>query len=290
MTAARKPSRQTVDSPHLTIAGVPDPTVEYLDVTPELAEEWLGKNTKNRRTKQAKIGQFVRSMERGEWRMTGEAIKFDVFGNLLDGQNRLTALIESGKTIRFCVMRGLLPEAQDVMDTGAARTVGDQLTIHGHTNATTLGAAASILVLWSTGRINEATARNKSASHAEVIEFVRAHPLLADATAEANRYKNIIKCRPAAVAACYYLMVELDADDASEFLHRVADGANLPIGSPILALRNKLQALADENTRVPLPVYCSLILRAWNAWRAGTEMSKLPAFSRNGVIPVPVPK
>jgi hypothetical protein len=64
-------------------------------------------------------------MTAGEWPLTHQAIAFDEQGNILDGQHRLWAIVESGKTIEMVVGRGLAAEVRDFIDQGIPRTVVD---------------------------------------------------------------------------------------------------------------------------------------------------------------------
>jgi predicted nucleic acid-binding Zn ribbon protein len=76
------------------------PAASIVYVTPEMAERWLGHNKVNRNLRNRRVDQFARDMRSGRWQLTGEAIKFGKSGNLIDGQHRLWAVIESGCTSR----------------------------------------------------------------------------------------------------------------------------------------------------------------------------------------------
>lgn len=68
-------------------------------------------------------------MASGNWRYTGEGIKFGPDGTLLDGQTRLRAIVLSGVTITMPVWRGIDPDAQLVMDSGRPRSNSDALSM-----------------------------------------------------------------------------------------------------------------------------------------------------------------
>ena len=46
-------------------------------------------------------------MRNGLWELNGAAIVIDEFGNLIDGQHRLSAVVESGTTQQFVVVRNV---------------------------------------------------------------------------------------------------------------------------------------------------------------------------------------
>lgn len=141
MTATALPSE------HVT------PSAQVEAITPDMAEAWLKANTRNRRLRQEVVNAYAADMAAGRWQFTGETVKFDRGGNLSDGQHRLAAIAQSGATVPMLVIRGLDPDAQHVMDTGAKRTAGDALALDGVKNTTTVAAGARLALLWSSGRL-----------------------------------------------------------------------------------------------------------------------------------------
>ena len=65
--------------------------VQLVEITPELAHEWLGFNTHNRNIRQRIVTAYAADMTGGDWQWNGESIKFAEDGTLLDGQHRLAA-------------------------------------------------------------------------------------------------------------------------------------------------------------------------------------------------------
>ena len=119
---------------------------QLMRVTPKLAEQWLGRNDSNRNIRPTKLAQLVRDMQGGRFALTGDSIKFDLNGNLIDGQHRLTAVRDSGIPIEVLVVRGLAPTVRAVIDTGATRSASDALRIAGkHAGSRSMAAAIRIL-------------------------------------------------------------------------------------------------------------------------------------------------
>lgn len=95
------------------------------NITPEMAFELLTKNTKNyRRVDPRTVKYYAREMAEGRWQMNGEPIQFAEDGTLLNGQHRLTAIVESGITVPMLVVTGL---KKDVVtyDEGKLRSAVD---------------------------------------------------------------------------------------------------------------------------------------------------------------------
>jgi hypothetical protein len=82
------------------------------------------------------------AIERGDWQLTGEAIKLDDQGRVRDGQNRLRAIVQAGIPVRSVVAHGVSEDTVDVMNTGRSRNAADVLHIHGYPNQNALAAAA----------------------------------------------------------------------------------------------------------------------------------------------------
>ena len=91
-----------------------DLDLEIMTITPELAQEWLDRGGTNRKTTRRRIEAMTAAIQRGEWRLTGEAIKLDDEGRVRDGQNRLHAIVEAGIPVRSVVARGVGADAFDV--------------------------------------------------------------------------------------------------------------------------------------------------------------------------------
>lgn len=98
-------------------------------ITPDIAQQYLSKNTTNRQLRQKVVSQYARDMRLGSWQLTHQGIAFNCDGTLLDGQHRLAAIIESGASIPMLVARGIASQSQLVMDDHLKRTTGDSLSL-----------------------------------------------------------------------------------------------------------------------------------------------------------------
>lgn len=270
-------------------------TVDRFEVTPEQAEDWLGRNRGNRNAKSAKITTYARDMRAGRWNYTGESIKFDVTGRLLDGQNRLLACIAAGVPFVTAVTYDLDPAAQLQMDTGAARTAGDALKINGYPNANNLASAIAVLVAWESGKITHAMSisggSRTSLTHAEVIKYADDHQDLNDFIALGRSVGKELRLPASACIATVYRLHQIDADDAAEFFSRIVDHRSYGRGDPVVALGVRCRLLAEQGTTVPrgsTAIY--LIVKAWNAFRAHEKLHSI-ILQRSGhwlTIPHPI--
>lgn len=110
-------------------------------VTPTKAAEWLEKEIENNRnTNPHRVESYARQMLKGLWMSeTGETIKFNKAGMLIDGKHRLKAVIRSGVSIWFHVNYEIENDVINVIDSGFARNAGNVLAINKVPNFNNIG-------------------------------------------------------------------------------------------------------------------------------------------------------
>lgn len=94
---------------------------EIVNVTPQLAAEFLEKNANNRSLSNAVVEHYAMQMRSGKWIANGETIKFGSNGELVDGQHRLQAIIQSGVTVTMVVVTGVPEGSKETIDVGKVR-------------------------------------------------------------------------------------------------------------------------------------------------------------------------
>jgi hypothetical protein len=256
---------------------------EWTDITPALAIEYLSRAASNRHLRRSRTDAYARDMENGKWLVTGQPILFTAAGELVDGQHRLQAIIESGCTTTFLIIRGVSPAAMKVIDSGVARTFSDSLAIDGLSTgvAATLGSLTRRMALWDAGVHFQGTYGINFLTHAELRDYLDSHPELFDNA----KYCTGKDAKPPSMTASTFaflltLFTRCDADDALEFCTRWRDGAGLSASSPILVLRDRIASgvLTHDpsfNTSKGIEVKIALAIIAWNNFRAGAEVTKL---------------
>lgn len=265
-------------------------TVEIIEITPEMATEMLGHNTGNRNIKASGVRRYVDDIENDRWIFTGDSIRFDSTGRLLDGQHRLTAIVRTGRTMRAIVIRGLDPKAQEAMDLGIGRSTGDLAGTSGDPipNVATATAIAVIALAHESGSVD----RPQSSKPAQ-LEWLRAHREEVDAAVRAGRkVHRQIGIPPAVAGYAYLVMSQISVDDADAFWRDATDLVGLRKGDPVLALVQTVNRFERGRHRLRRSEYLSLIYRAWNARRGGKDMSLLRLNSGSGSgesIPAPTP-
>ncbi len=241
-------------------------------ITPKLAEELLAKNTSNRPLSQRHVDVLVGAMKRGEWLSSGDTIKISTQNVLLDGQHRLNAIVQSGVTIEMVIASGVQPEAFHVIDTGAkARGASDILAIQGEEKPHVLAAAVRIIKNWEVHQ--DMTTNTYSWTTTELEEVLSRHPQLRKFTDTSAAINKLIP--PSFSCAFSYLFCLVNAAHSEQFMERLATGAGLEQGHPILLLRDILMANKVARAKLPKKTIAALIIKAFNLYSSGKKVARL---------------
>lgn len=107
-------------------------TVDRELITPSKAKKWLeSHNVKNRKLNKRHVEMLASDMGSGRFKLTHEPIAFDETGRLIDGQHRLNAVYQSGRSHEFLVARNLPKGTQLFVDNGRRRSLADAATFEG---------------------------------------------------------------------------------------------------------------------------------------------------------------
>jgi hypothetical protein len=272
--------KTSVAAPLFTATGaaIPKPApkglqYEVVDVTPALAEKWLKQNTHNRTIRERVVLAYARDMEAGHWAENGEAIKFSEDGTLLDGQHRLNAITLAGVTVRMLVITGLANATQETMDAGAKRRTADAFGLRGETNASVLSSVTKRVWMWDQG---DYKFNGPVPTTAEAAALLDQRPDLRRSADIAARTHQTFKCLPQSVTGtAHHLFTRIDGNATVWFFQRLADGAELPSGHPILTLRTRAMTEAAERRGTRADRQMAYLIRTWNAVREGRSLSRI---------------
>lgn len=106
--------------------------VEFdLLIDPELAILMLRRNTRNRQISRSSVLAHTKEMLSDSFETLADGIAFDTHGILIDGQQRLLAIIEAKKSATLRVAFGLDPNARIAVDVRSRVSDGELLEIAG---------------------------------------------------------------------------------------------------------------------------------------------------------------
>lgn len=248
--------------------------IELVRVTPAKAKQWLTTlNTKNRKLRDHRVSLYANQMERDQWLPTGDTIKFDTTGSLVDGQHRLAAMVAANKTYTLPVVRNLPPEAFAVLDNGMGRTPGDAL---GREVKAASHKAASIrlLIVYEAGFDPRKAEPKQLVSKIDVANFYEANQTSIDEAypIASKLYESFAGGNRGAWLAFVYLAQTASPTHVVEFIEGVLTGENLSRGDVRLALRNWL---GNGNSKPTAGHHLGMIIKAWNAWMRGESRTSM---------------
>jgi hypothetical protein len=282
--AAKKTSRRRAKPTN----GTSTFTAKVETIGPAKAQKYLDLMGRNRKKRGRLKQRYIDAMKAGQWKLTGEAIQFNTKGELINGQHRLEAVIESGKSIEILVCRGVPDEAFMELDTGGTRTPGDLLTVAGYDY--TNGVASCIRHVTSLYEIEGEQLRPSSFARKRVdpstlLEYAEDHSVaLVDAVKKTmSKHARTVCGPPAMFAALYFVFAEHNKKAADEFFDALIDGIGFEHGKadPVYQLhRLLLQFKQEKHRRRPNFYKAAITIKAWNAFQNRDTIASL-RFSEN---------
>lgn len=266
----------------------PTISADVENITPKLAAKYLLRNRNNRHLSEKTIAPLVQDMVNGNWRLTGEAIKFDTDNNLIDGQHRLVAIERAGISLPVLVIRGVEPEAQLVIDTGRKRTGGNalQIALEG-TEMTLRSAIATIGLTDDAGKLQYSNSPLLPATHSEIIDWVRNHNL-DDAIHYGGKVHRMMRGSKSSICYAYFKIAQVDQGSAQRFFSDIADLSTSGPGDPKNALVNKINKSREHFRGTGYRAkYVYHFLRAWEAEFLGQELRLIRDSIGNRALEMP---
>ena len=246
--------------------------VGEVTITPEAAAKILQEHNRpegNRKISVTQLRLLSHSMEAGDYILTGETIIFDQHGNVINGQHRLTACVDSGNAIPALVVIGVSDQAFMVLDQHAKRTIGQVLGMLNSPTPNELGAAISTLFSFlTTGVLNKSHWR---ITVNDSLRLLQEHPRLQDSVAFALSYRK--GCRifgsSSIPVVSHYVFRHADPVLADEFFSALLD-FKIPDGTkwqgPHLLLKRLSTDSLDSKSRLHPRIVSGLLVKAWNCF------------------------
>lgn len=212
------------------------------NITPTQAKKWLDEtNIENRRMNPKRVHQYACDMASGAWVLSPQGIAFDDTERLIDGQNRLQAIVESGVTVKMVVWtdvpkshrNGVLQDIRDVFDRGQPRSIGQQLQLsHGYKNANNMASAAKVIVGICTGN------HGGGMSTAQTLKVLSLYGPSIEAVFSCPWSKLM---RKAPLIGTLSFAMSVDSARVIEFSNKLATMESVPSRSAIHALHRWIQ-------------------------------------------------
>jgi hypothetical protein len=243
---------------------------EVATITPECATQWLRANKNNRPVRRRHVAFLASEILAGNWQLNGQAIVISEDEQVLDGQHRLMAIIESGRQIRTMVVYGVDKEAFKTIDTGAVRTGADALALEFPEASIGTMKAAATAVGWCKRLECGKLAHSAKIGNTETIRYVTEHPSLVRCIEQVSAYPH--EARPLSIA-CGAALLEVfsrrSSDLAEDFIHKLYTGENITRDDVEYLLRQALIRDAQSRSKLPGAARMRMACKAWNHRRRG---------------------
>ena len=268
--------------------------IEFIEmlVSPEMAKHYLAQNTANRRPKNPRVLLYSNEMKEGRWRSeTGETIKIASSGRVLDGQQRLMAIIHSGCSIKFHIAFNLDESVFSVLDTGSSRNSSDTFRAAGIKHDNSIPSIIAHYNLIGNNLSTKGQVNNRS-TNSELLEqyYQDTEKWQKIANCARNWYMSFAKIlQPSYFGGFYALFSELDSEMAFSFFQQLATGSDIT-NSSVNLLRNKLIQDKTSLRKMPPTLKIALIIKTWNYFVKGDEPKILKFNPISDDFPKPILK
>lgn len=263
------------------------PKYSVCTYTPEKAEDILAnRNPKNRLISRIHVNKMADDMRNGRWDSNnGETVCFDTDGNLIDGQHRLAAIVQSGETVSLMTIKNLPAKARDTIDQGRRRSMSDRLKMDGtvdkyrgrHVSATRflLGLQDGVLFAPS---ISDSRLQEWIEDNVEKIADINENYI-----ADIGRYPFTQH----GFLAAAYTLYDIDSEMMGGFFRELTNNS----GSAGSATRALYTYMASSTTRkLNAAETYFLTIRAWNDWLDNKTVRTYRIPRELTVDKIPVPK
>lgn len=265
------------------------PSSKIMKVTPAMAQEFLLKNLSNRPIRKDRVANWLDQMRKGKWTVNNDGICFDWDGNLLNGQHRLTAVVQYGKPVDMLVLTGLHPDSFANMDNGLMRAAGDALNIAGIDNSNAKAAIIRFYLQFKKNIWYGASSKKQRIANNEILEFAKKNEQRVEEVYIFSKkiFKTFKQIPLRYLGALYWLLSDISNESANEFFEKYGTGLDLKERHPVYVLRSKLLVDVNSLKKFNIEIKLYWFILAWNYYRKGQSISKFRGDNSDG-IPKPI--
>jgi hypothetical protein len=263
-------------------------------ITAERAGEWLPKVGVNRHRRRKKVRQYRDDLLADRWRYIKNCapIIFDSTGELIDGQQRMAALLLAAEEnpnvfLEVDILMGVDPTLKTVIDSGASRSGADAIAFMGGDdgepvkNRSTISSTVRFMLGEETGRDRHVFSNSEMVAYAAEYGLDR---LREAATFAHHVYKAMAPLTPTSLAYCYLKLGDVNKKQRDQFFEEWIDNVGPFFGAANRRLKNAM----NRKERVHNKVYVAAIIRTWNNWMKEETLGNFPLTNPQGA-PVKLP-
>lgn len=242
-------------------------------ITPQVARDMLKNNIENNRTIIQKTVQLYKSqMLSGNWvNQHPGTYSVNNEGKLLDGQHRLSAIVESGMSFYGWITQ-VDTAVMPTIDEGRKRTAGSAAQVIGIPNANVVVASIRTYKSLCDNKVQ----RIITYSNLDIIDAYYKDKDRID------RILNVCKSlylknkiiSPSVTTALWMYFDDIDPEGAESFINQLVTGRDI-INETILILRDRLIQEKTNIRKTSQSNLIALIVKTWNSCRRGVTLKVL---------------
>lgn len=267
--------------------------IKVESITPEMAKAILkDRNPRNRAVRRRVVKQYAADMKNGKWQITGDPIRFDREGNLIDGQHRLNAVIEADTAIQTVVIHNLERSTQDVIDTGAKRSAGNVLQMRGMVkNTNAVATVARVGISYERGHMKTTKTYLLETTHSEVLDWVEQNYTgLLETFNMSHKLSKYTRGSMGAIQYAFHHLYTINPKEAKKFLEDLVELRSGGKGDPRATLHRTLVTLGQTGHYKAKPAFTVYaIFKAWNAVRENKQILVIADNMTGIALPTPKP-
>lgn len=256
-------------------------------VTPTYATALLAKNIQNRPISRDTVNRYAAQMKAGLWKFNGDPIRIASGGELLDGQHRLQAVVQSGVAQEMVVIRGIHRTAFDTIDLGRKRGAADILAIAGvGGNRHVIAAVARTMLAYESGALHKdadiSSQLQARPTEAQVLQWVRANEglLVEVSNLVSGKYKpGASLSTPSSLAAVALLMYRSEPARTMSNAFLDAFSGRIPCWGPTdprhVAREYFIKMKTQKTRRAHAYLSLAILIKAANAHFADRSIQRI---------------
>ena len=248
---------------------------KVVTLTPTKCRLLLERNAHNRKPSAPTIKLYADQMQNGSWQLNGEPIIIADNGDVLDGQHRMRACVESGTPFQTLIVYNVPRDSFGTIDTGKTRNGADVLTISTGMKpekARICAAAAGKCIDFSmTGTLQESAHVRAMSTPDKRATWIMEHPRIVGIVDTIMEYGRPGRIIAAGDSAFLWYFMEQKSDLTYDFFDGFLSGINLSEHDPRLALRQKIESSNRSTSRLHKSAKIGSVVRAWDWYVRGKE-------------------
>jgi hypothetical protein len=258
------------------------PSARTITLTPAKAQKLMDSRGANRNVSKTHVEYLKGCIERGEWVDGTSVVAISPSGELLDGQHRCAAVVDSGKSIKV-IQLTTDPIFKQAVDTGRARNFADTLKIEGYSDANNLGAVVRLHYLakkYGSDRLYLPVPIGGKPSHFQLMAHLKKNKWLTEAVQDNHVWRRSAYLGRLMTfslqTVMFSLFAEDDRDAALLFFETLGKNSGDP-NDPAHSLRIRLENLHDRYRKASgvgkdRRMIAALMIKAWNLHMAGEKI------------------